>query len=133
MFEAMTPYLVVGLVMLAVGLLALVVVYPFLTGEYKSEKRLGAVMGAKSNRVRSRVDSVANRRKHVQEQLKHAEQKRAAKNRATLRTRLIRAGLRTTPQQFHMACIVIGMVGFVFAYVGGINLGVAIMLSLIHI
>ena len=129
MFENLTPFLVVGLVMLAIGLVAFVGVYPFLTGEYKSEKRFDAVMGAKSNRVRSRVDSVANRRKMVQEQLKHAEQKRAAKNKVTLRTRLIRAGLRTTPQQFHMACVVMAMVGFVFAYVGGINLGVAIMIG----
>ena len=117
-----TPIIFIGLIMLTIGLLAFVAVGPLLTGEHKSESRLDAITKNKANRVGARQDAAADRRKQVQEQLKYAEQKKAAKNKVPLRTKLIRAGLRATPQQYHSACLIMGALGFVFSFYGGLAL-----------
>ena len=119
----LTPYLFVGLIALAVGMLAFVVAFPFLTGEVRSEKRRDAVTKSKANRVGSRQETTNDRRKQVQDQLKFADQKKAAKNKITLRTKLMRAGLAATTQQFHIASLIMGAIAFVFALVGGLWIG----------
>ena len=116
------PILFITLIALSIGLLAYIAIGPLLTGEHKSEKRIDAIAKSKANRVGSRQDEVTNRRKQVQEQLKYADQKKAAKNKITLRTRLMRAGLSATPQQFHIASLIMGAVAFVSCYVGGLAL-----------
>ena len=121
--DELIPYLFVGLIALAIGMLAFVVAFPFLTGEVRSEKRMDAVTKGKANRVGSRQDAATDRRKQVQDQLKFADQKKAAKNKVTLRTKLMRAGLAATPKQFHIASLIMGAVAFVFALVGGLWIG----------
>ena len=123
MFDGvLTPFLVVGLIALTMGLLAWLVAFPFLTGEHKAEKRIEAVAKSKANRAGSRQEATTDRRKQVTEQLKYADQKKAAKNKVTLKTKLIRAGLAATPQQFHIASIIMGVVGFVVCFVAGLNI-----------
>jgi len=130
MFDgSLTPVLLVALVTLAVGLLAYVAAYPFLTGEHKSEKRIDAIAKSKANRTGTRQDAATDRRKQVQEQLKYADQKKAAKNKVTLRTKLIRAGLNASPQQFYMAQLIMGAVAFVFSFVGGLTLTTSAMIA----
>lgn len=116
------PILIIGLVMLSIGLIAYIVAHPFLTGEHKSEKRIDSIAKSKANRTGVRQEAATDRRKMVQEQLKYADQKKAAKNKTTLKTRLVRAGLHASPQQFHIASIIMGAVAFVFAYIGGLAL-----------
>jgi len=124
-----TPILFIVLIALSVGLLAFVAVFPFVTGEHKSEKRIDAVAKSKANRAGSRQDEATNRRKQVVEQLKYADQKKAAKNKATLRTKLMRAGLSATPQQFHIASLVMGAVSFVLCFFGGLALITSAMIG----
>jgi tight adherence protein B len=123
------PILFVVLIALSIGLFAYLAVGPLLTGEHKSEKRIDAIAKSKANRTGARQDEATNRRKQVQDQLKYADQKKAAKNKVTLRTKLMRAGLSATPQQFYIACLIMGAVAFVFALVGGLSLLTSAMIS----
>ena len=117
-----TPLLVIALIAAAIGALAYLVAFTLLTGERRAEKRMETVSKSKANRAGgTRQDALQDRRKQVQETLKHAEAKRAAKNKATLKTRLVRAGLSATPQQFHMACAIVGAIGFVGSLLGGLS------------
>ena len=125
----LTPFLFIGFIMLAIGLFAYLAIGPLLTGEHKSEKRIDAIAKSKANRAGGRQDTANDRRKQVTEQLKYADQKKAAKNKVTLRTRLMRAGLTATPRQFHIACLIMGAVGFVVAFVGGLALTTAAMIG----
>lgn len=125
----LVPLLFVLMIALAIGMFAYVAVSPFITGEHRSEKRMDAVAKSKANRVGMRQDDPQNRRKQVQETLKYADQKRAAKNKVTLKTKLIRAGLAASPQQFHMASAIMAAVGFVIALVGGLNLMTSVLVG----
>ena len=123
MFDGnLTPVMFIGLVALAIGLLAYVVASPFMTGEHKSEKRIDAISKGKANKTGARQDTATDRRKQVQEQLKYADQKKAAKNKVTLKTKLIRAGLAASPQQFHIASLILAAVGFAGCLVAGLGL-----------
>jgi len=125
----LAPIFFIVLIMLSIGLFAFIAVGPLLTGEHKSEKRIDAIAKSKANRSGARQEATTDRRKQVQEQLKYADQKKASKNKATLKTRLVRAGLHASPQQFHMASVIMGAVAFVFAYVGGLTLLTSAMIA----
>ena len=116
-----TFVLFIGLIALAIGMFAYVAVSPLVTGEHRAEKRLDALAKGKANRVGTRQEKVDDRRKQVQDTLKYADQKRAAGKKATLKTKLIQAGLAASPQQFHMASGIMGAIGFVVALVGGLS------------
>ncbi len=121
--------LLIGLVALAVGLLAYVAVSPLVTGEHRSEKRLDALAKGKANRVGTRQDKLDDRRKQVTDTLKYADQKRAAGKKLTLKTKLIQAGLAASPEQFHMASGIMGAIGFVVALVGGLSFVTAALIG----
>ena len=117
----MMPILFALLIAVAIGGLVFVAIGPLMTGEHKAEKRLDALAKSRANKAGATKDEAGNRRKQVQDTLKYAEQKKAAKDKVTLKTRLIRAGLAATPQQFHMASAIMGALGFVIALVGGLG------------
>ncbi|MEZ5923541.1 MAG: type II secretion system F family protein [Hyphomicrobiaceae bacterium] len=126
--QQLVQLLVIGLVALAVGLFAYVVIFPFLSGEHKTEKRLETVAAGRSSRnlrANASADDLQTRRKQVQENLKELEKKQKAKNKVTLRTRLLRAGLDVTNRQFYIASAISGVVGAVASVIGGLELYVA--------
>ncbi len=125
----LAPIFFVILIAVAIGGLAYVAIGPLLTGEHRSEKRLDALAKSKANRAGGRQDAANDRRKQVQDTLKYADQKRAAGKKVTLKTKLIRAGLAASPQQFHMASGIMGAVGFVIALVGGLSLVTSLLVG----
>jgi tight adherence protein B len=131
--QQLVQLLVLGLIALAVGLFAYVAILPFLSGERRTEKRLETVAAGRTSRsVRqgSSTEDLQNRRKQVQENLKELEKKQKAKNKVTLRTRLLRAGLSISNRQFYIASAIAGVVGCVGSIVGGIeNYGVAALIG----
>ncbi|MFO1173496.1 MAG: type II secretion system F family protein [Hyphomicrobiaceae bacterium] len=132
--DQLVQILVMGLVALAVGMFAYVVIFPFLTGEHKADKRRETVAAGKAGRARgfSTNDELQNRRKQVQENLKELEKKQKAKNKVTLRTRLLRAGLDISNRQFMIASAISGAVAFVACMVGGVpNIGVAAVIGFV--
>ncbi len=128
----MSTTLILGLVFammaIAVACLAYLAVMPFINGERRTEKRIQGVARGKANKLgMTRGEEMASRRKQVQETLKEIEKRQKAKNKMTLRTRLMRAGLdKTTPYQFWMMSAITGCVAFGAAVIlGGLSLWIA--------
>ena len=92
---------VAGLATLAVGG-ALMVVYPYMTGDIKAEQRRDAI--AVNSSQRNPADRITkdadSRRKQVAESLKELDQKRNKK--VSLETKLVRAGLNWPTSRFYM-------------------------------
>jgi tight adherence protein B len=130
--QQLVQLLVMGLIALAVGLFAYVVIFPFLTGERRAEKRMETVAAGKSSRALrtgTSNEELQNRRKQVQDNLKELEKKQKAKNKVTLRTRLLRAGLDITNQQFYIASAISGAVGAIGSAIGGLDYPVAALIG----
>jgi tight adherence protein B len=100
----------------AVGGIAWVFVYPLLSGERQAVARREQV--AKPEPAQRRADNKAqkSRREQVEGSLKDSEA-RAKENKVTLSTRLTQAGLSWSTQKFWTISGVLGMIGFVAAFV----------------
>ena len=100
----------------AVGGIAWVFVYPMLSGERQAAARREQV--AKPEPAQRRADNKAqkSRREQVEGSLKEIEA-RARENKATLSTRLTQAGLSWSTQKFWTISAILGMIGFVAAFV----------------
>ena len=130
--EQLVQLLVLGLIAVAVGMFAYVVIFPFLSGEHRADKRRETVAAGRGGRgrVSSTNEELQNRRKQVQDNLKELEKKQKAKNKVTLRTRLLRAGLDITNRQFWIASGISGVIGCVGSIIGGVeNYGVAALIG----
>ena len=99
----MSPLVLAALVMLAVGGLAYVFIYPLLSGEAKAEKRQAAVAGSKKAAASDRNVDAAQRRKQVADSLKELDKKGKSKK-ASLDMRLQQAGLGWTKRKYMMFC-----------------------------
>lgn len=104
-----------------VGAVVYVMVFPYLSGEKRAEKRIEGVARARAGRTggRSNSEELVNRRKNVQETIKELEKRQKAKNKLTIRHRLERAGLEISPRQFYIASGVVGVVIAILALVLG--------------
>lgn len=114
----MIPLMVALLGAVAISGLIFVFVYPYISGDKQSEKRISNVTETRAKKVaaRSAAEVAANRRKQVSDTLKDLEVRQAAKEKVTLRLRLQRAGLDAEPRSFWIASAISGIViaGFVF-------------------
>lgn len=101
----------------ALASIVFVVLYPYLSGEKHTEKRLRGVTESRAQKVATRnaADTAASRRKTVSDSLKDLEKRQKAKEKKlTLRLRLQRAGLQITPKTFW---IMSGLCGLTLAVV----------------
>jgi tight adherence protein B len=102
---------------LAVGALAYTLLFPYLSGEKATERRIATITENKRSPGRSRTgDEVTNnRKKAVADTLKDLENKQNKKETVSLRTRFERAGLDITPTVFWVASGISGVVcGVIF-------------------
>ncbi|MEZ5776254.1 MAG: type II secretion system F family protein [Hyphomicrobiaceae bacterium] len=123
---------VIGLAAASVGVIAYILVMPYLSGERRAEKRFQGVATSKANRSTrpaGGMDDAQQKRKQVQESLKEIEKKQKAKDKVTLRMRLLRAGLDIHPRQFYIASAISGAVFAVGGIFGGAQLPVAALLG----
>ena len=110
----------------AVGGLAWVFLYPLLSGEKKAESRRASVARTEPVAARQADKSQRSRREQVEGSLRELDARRQKEKRVSLQMRLTQAGLDWTPNKFWIISGVIGVVGFVAAYViGGGLLGAA--------
>ena len=118
----LTQYAIILLAAISVGLIVFIVVFPHLSGEKKTEKRVQNVANRRSTRVgrNPAQDELNARRKNVQENLKELERKQKEKKSVSLRMRLIRAGLTITPKQFYLFSVIFAVVAGVGSWVGGL-------------
>lgn len=114
-----TAFVIAGLVMLAVGGLFYVFVYPHLSGDIKAEKRQAALQKSTARRAGDRSNDPAQRRKQIAESLKELEAKGKGKK-LTLDARIAQAGLSWSKQKFYIASAVGGiLLGGLFFVISG--------------
>ena len=115
MLDAHTQQLIIA-AMIALGAAGVIfaVIYPYISGERRKDKRVQVVKEAgKSRRIAASVGSAseatANRKKNVAESLKEIENRQKAKEKITLRLRMERAGLDASPRDFYIASMISGI------------------------
>lgn len=109
------------LIVLAVGGVMYALVYPYLSGEIKAQKRAAALVapGAASERASAvRGADPAKRRKAIAESLKEVEEK--TKKKLTLEQRIMQAGLTWSREAFLIGSAVFGLLlGIILFVVNG--------------
>jgi tight adherence protein B len=117
----MDNYALFFLVAVAIGGVAWVFLYPFLSGERKAEQRMASV--ARSEPVARTTRSVQKpRREQVEGALKDLEQRQRKAARAPLSVRISQAGLSWSKRQFIFISVGVGVVVFFIALVAGAGL-----------
>ena len=104
-------YGLMGFVALAVGVVIYIVVFPYLSGEKATDKRVKGVALGRNNRIAAKVaaDVAHTRRQMVQDTLKDLEDRQKASKRVNLRLQLQRAGLDIQPKVFWIASGITGV------------------------
>lgn len=120
---------VFGLAAFAVGGLLWVFVYPILSGERKTEKRLASVARTEPVSMRTTRTTQKSRRDTVESTLKEIEQRHKKQKKMPLTVRLQQAGLSWSTRQFYLLSGVIGVVLFVTILISGPGLIPAIGLG----
>jgi len=107
-----TTILVAMLAVLAAGGLFYALVYPYVSGQAKAEKRQSALTNRSTRTVKTadRSVDVANRRKQITESLKELEQKSSNRSKTSIEDRLLQAGLSWSKPQFLMISAACGLV-----------------------
>ncbi len=109
------PLMIALLGAAALAAVIFVVIYPYVSGEKQTEKRVASVTESRSVRgpassARTAADVAAQRKKQVQDSLKDLEIRQKAKEKVTLRLRLQRAGLDAEPRTYWIASMISGLV-----------------------
>jgi tight adherence protein B len=107
------------LVAIAIGGVVWVFVYPHLSGERKTERRMASVARAEPMAARPARTAQKSRREHVEDTLKEIEQKRKKFRRPPLSVRLTQAGLHWSKRRFVITSAALGVGAFVVAIVMG--------------
>lgn len=131
----MVELAIVALAALSVGLIAYVLIFPYLSGEKTAEKRVGTVSERRSASSRVRAaqnDDLDKRRKQVQVSLEELEKRTKQQEVVTLRMRLTRAGLvEMSPHQFYMFSAIAAVVMFGVSYFSGLGMLISAALSFV--
>ncbi len=112
----MDAYSIFFMVAVAIGGVAYVFVYPFLSGERKAERRMASVSRA-GPIARPTRSSQKTRREQVEGTLKVLEERQRKARRVALSVRLSQAGLSWSKRRFIMTSVVLGVVTFVLSFV----------------
>ncbi len=120
---------VFGLAAFAVGGVLWVFVYPILSGERKTEKRMASVARTEPVTVRTARTTQKSRRDTVESTLKEIEERHKKQKKMPLPVRIQQAGLSWSKRQFYIISGVIGAVLFIVVLFGGAGLVPAIALG----
>lgn len=110
---------IVFLAMVATGGVAYVLIYPYLSGDARGEKRHREIATPEPTKRRVERTSAANRRDAVVQSLKEIERKEKAQKKLTLPARIAHAGLSWSPTRYY---IISAIVGFTVALAASIGL-----------
>jgi tight adherence protein B len=114
----MQPLALAFLAATAIGGVAWVFLYPYLSGEKKAEQRRTSVVRAEP--VARQVDrNQRSRREQVEGSLKEVEARRQKEKKVALSTRLTQAGLSWSPRQFLIFSGMLGVAAFALLFFSG--------------
>jgi tight adherence protein B len=102
-----------------VGGLAWVFIYPLLSGEKQAEKRRASFTSTEPALRGGGDEKMRLRRVQVEDSMKELERRLAETQKVSLETRIARAGLSWTKQQFLIGSGIIGAVVFAAAFLSG--------------
>lgn len=103
-FSSIAPIL---LATLAAGGVAYVLIYPFISGEARAEKRRDQLSAG--SRAASQSGPQRSKRDVVAQSLKEMEAKQKARNRLTLEVRLQQGGLMWNRRKYYIFCAIMGL------------------------
>jgi tight adherence protein B len=120
----MNMYVLFGLVTVAMGGVVWVFVYPILSGERNTERRMASVAKSEPMAATRRQARTAqkSRREQVEGTLKDIEERGRKARRAPLAVRLSQAGLNWSKQRFLIIAGALGFCGFVGVFLVGAGL-----------
>jgi tight adherence protein B len=118
----MNSYGLFFLVTVAIGGVAWVFIYPYLSGEKKAERRMASVARAEPIAARPTRTAQKTRREQVEGTLKQIDERRKKAKRVPLSVRLTQAGLDWSKRRFMITAAVLGVVAFVVMMVAGLGL-----------
>ncbi|MBW8318439.1 MAG: type II secretion system F family protein [Rhizobium sp.] len=131
---------IIALAAVATAGIAYGILYSRIEVEKKTANRISRVKAAETDTAkvkaaRDRVQEISKRRKSVQDSLKDIERKQEEKTKkiasASLKSRLVQAGLTATPGQYYIASVALGLVVLVFAFLGGVPLIVTLGMAFV--
>lgn len=105
--------LLAGLLLLAAasaGVIVYVLIYPYISGGARTEKRIQAATEHKGRRIaiKQQADAANSRRRQVADTLKDLDDRQKQREKVSLRLRLQRAGLDITPRSFWTTSMAVG-------------------------
>jgi tight adherence protein B len=105
------PFLVAGLAALALFGAVFALLFPYISGDREKDKRVKGIGEGRNRKlaVGAGNDQNAGRKKSVADSLKEIETRQKAKEKVTLRLRLKRAGIDTSPRDFYIASGICGV------------------------
>jgi tight adherence protein B len=110
------------LVAVAIGGVAWVFIYPYLSGEKKTERRMASVSRSEPIAARPARAAQKSRREQVEGTLKDIEERRKKAKRVPLSIRLTQAGLSWSKRRFTITAAVLGIGAFAVMLVFGTGL-----------
>ncbi len=115
-----------GLVMviaIAIAAVLYLIMMPYLSGQKRADQRVQDISEAKrrSSSAKSTAESATtnNRKRQVADTLKSLDDRKKAREKVSLRIKLLRAGLDVSPQAFWLGSVACGLVSAVLAFITG--------------
>ncbi len=122
----MHTYSLFFLVAVAMGGVAWVFLYPLLSGERRTERRVASIARAQPMAARPARAAQKPRREQIEGALKDLEQRQRQHRRLPLAVRIARAGLNWSKRRFVLTAVVFGSAVFLLALPARLGLGPAL-------
>ncbi|WP_342359816.1 type II secretion system F family protein [Terrarubrum flagellatum] len=125
----MTPTAIAAifLAMAATGGVAYALLYPYLSGDIRGEKRHKAITAAEPAKRRVDRAAGASRRDAIAQSLKEIEKKERAEKKLTLEMRIAHAGLSWSKKQYIIVSIIVGVIIAAVASIGVKNVFLGVL------
>ena len=123
--------LIAGMLALAAvstGAIVYLLVFPYLSGERRTDQRIQGVTENKTRRIalKQQTEVANNRRRQVADTLKELEDRQKTREKVSLRLRLQRAGLDVAPRSFWIASGVCGLIVGLIIWISAPNLPIVV-------
>jgi tight adherence protein B len=115
-------YIIFFMVVLAIGGVAWVFIYPILSGERTAERRMASVARSEPVAVRPTRVAQKSRREQVEGTLKQLEARKKTARRVPLSVRIAQAGLKWSTRRFMFTAASLGVVLFILPFLMGVGL-----------
>ena len=130
---------IIALAAISAGAVSYGVLFSRIENEKKAQSRVAKVKSAETDRVkikasRDRLAEMTKRRKSVQDSLKELEKKQEEVNKkkaATLKAKIMQAGLRFSETQFYIGSAILGTIAGAMAFLGGLNIFVVLGIAFV--